>query len=634
MFETLKRGLAKIVVFALLSVLILSFAVWGIGDIIRRGVQGPIATVGRTEISAREFTSALQNRRQALQQRLGEALTPEKSRNYGIDESVLAELINGAAISNHADALGVHLSDRVVAEQIRTDPSFQGADNKFDRAVFGERIRQAGFTEQSYFAERRANEARQQIAEALVLGQGVSDTMVAEAWRFREETRSVAIVKLDPAKLPKPAEPDDKALMTFYEESKQTYSVPERRDVAVLILANEDLAKRSEVADAEVRAAWEQNRQSWDLPERRRIQQILYKTKLEAEGEAKALRDGKNFLMAALEANGARGRVDQGLIARREISDANFAKTAFELAINTVSEPIQVRAGWVVMRISEIEAGRERSYDEVKAEVRQSLEETKRQQIAGKLHDEIEDKRGASAETEKLKAIGAAMNLKIVEARDIDATGRKPDGTPGLVVPDAERILASAFEGDKALPREVVQLQGGGEAWIEVVGVTPQKIKPFDEVKAEVAKRWHMRETSRALIKQGQALVGRIKAGETIETVAKEIGAKVETTAAFKRSEPPAELSPGAARIAFTLPKGAAGSGALAAAGSRGVFVVTQIKAPDAPSKEASAAIKAELLTEMQRDAMQTYVAALRNRQGVSVNEAVYKRAVGLDQVQ
>lgn len=629
MLEMLRRGAAKILVFALFSILILSFAIWGIGDVIRSGGQGPIAEVGETSISPQEFTTALQHRHQLLTRQLGQPLTPEQSRAYGIDSAVLGELVNGAVISNHARSLGLRLSDQAIADMIRTDPAFQGADKAFNRAVFDERMRQAGFSEQRYFAERRQNEVREQLTEALVVGLQAPDTLIGIVHRFREETRTLSYVRINPDKAVKPAEPDEKALRTLYDEQKRTFTTPERRKIAVLLVTPEQLRDRAKVTDEDVKATWEQSRAAWDIPERRRVQQIQFKTKAEAEGEAKAIDGGKSFLMAALEAN-ARAPLDLGLVARRELPE-NLAKAAFELPVNKLSEPLQIRGGFTILRVTEIEAARKRTFEEVKDEVRQNLEETKYREIAGKLHDEIEDKRGAIDAAEKLKAIATELKLQLVEAVGVDARGNGPDGKPALTHPEAERFVASAFEGDKTTPREVITLQDGGEAWVEVIDIAPAVTKPFEEVKADVERIWREREQKAALGKEAQALVDRLKAGEPLDAIAKQIGAEVQTTAAFKRAKAPDGFAPASARQAFALPKGGAGSAATADDKSRLVYVVAEITPAQPPTKEQSEALRAELGQELQRDALQTYVGALRQRQGVKINEAVYKRAVGMD---
>ncbi len=632
MLEKLRRGATKILVFALFGLLILSFAVWGIGDVIRSANQGPIAEVGDTTISPQEFTSALQQRRQMLTRQFGQPLTAEQSRAFGIDSAVLSELVNGAAITNHSKSLGLRLSDETVAELIRSDPAFAGPDGKFSRPVFDERMRQAGFTEQRYFTERRNNELREQLTEAIAGSVPAPDTLIDIVHRFREEVRSVKLVRLDPDKAKPVVEPDEKALREFYERQQRSFVLPERRKVAVLIVSPDALKERAKVTDADVRSTWEQSRAAWDIPERRRIQQILYKTKVEAEGEKKAIEGGKGFLLAALEANGAQGRLDQGLIARREISDANFAKAAFELPVDKLSEPVQVRGGWLLVRVSEIEPARTRAFEEVKDEVQRNLEETRLREIVTKIHDEIEDKRGSTDAPEKLKAIAAELKLTLLEAPGVDARGLGPDGKPALSHPDAERFLSSAFEGDATTPREVITLAEGGEAWIEVVEVKPAVTRPFEEVKTEVEALWREREKRAELTKSAQALADRIKAGEALEKISQELGLEIKVSAPFKRSKPPEDLSPAAARVAFTLPLGGAGTAATTDDKTRVLFVVSEIKPADAPSKEQVEALRNELGQELQRDSLQTYVAALRDRQGVKIHENVYKRAVGLDQ--
>ncbi|MBS0243860.1 MAG: peptidyl-prolyl cis-trans isomerase, partial [Proteobacteria bacterium] len=555
------------------------------------------------------------------------------SRNFGVDAAVLSELVNGAAVSNHAKALGLRLSDQTIATLVRNDPVFQGGDQKFSRQVFDERIRQVGLTEQQYLAERRNDEIRQQLTEAMLSGVTVPDTIANVVHKYREETRTVSFIRLDPAKAPAIGEPDEKALKAVYDEQKRTFITPERRKIGVLLVTPDELKQRSTVTDDEVKSTWEQSRPSWDIPERRRIQRIVFKTKAEAEAAIKSIEAGKSFLLAALAAD-PRSQIDSGLVARREIGDANFAKAAFEIEKNKVSAPVQVRGGYLILRVTEIDPARTRSFDEVKDEVRQGLEETKRRDALGKLHDEIEDKRGATVAADKLKQIAAELKLKYVEASDIDAQGNGPDGKPALAVPDAQKVLAAAFEGDKSTPREAVALTDGGEAWVDVLDVKPAEAKPFDAVKADVVKLWQERETKKAIGKQAQELTDKIKSGTPLETVAKELGLKVETTKPFKRGAPPEGFSGAGTRQAFSLAKGAAGNATSGDDKTRLVFVVAEITEAPAATKEQVDAIKAELGQEMQRDDIQAYLAALRERQGVKVNEAAYRRAVGLDQQQ
>ncbi|MGL5137881.1 MAG: SurA N-terminal domain-containing protein, partial [Beijerinckiaceae bacterium] len=66
MLESLRRAsgnwLGKLVLTVLFSILILSFAVWGIGDIFRGGVNTAVARVGSVEVGSEAFRQQFQQR--------------------------------------------------------------------------------------------------------------------------------------------------------------------------------------------------------------------------------------------------------------------------------------------------------------------------------------------------------------------------------------------------------------------------------------------------------------------------------------------------------------------------------------------------------------------------------------------
>jgi hypothetical protein len=65
---------------------------------------------------------------------------------------------------------------------------------------------------------------------------------------------------------------------------------------------------------------------------------------------------------------------------------------------------------------------------------------------------------------------------------------------------------------------------------------------------------------------------------------------------------------------------------------TRIVMVVTDIADAPPPTKEQTDALRAQLVQDLQRDVIQSFVTALRDEQGVRIDDAVYRRAVGLDQ--
>src|SRR3546814_7974398 len=86
--------IVKLVTVVLFSLLILSFAVWGIGDIFRGGGQAQVvAQVGDTVIEQRAFSRELSDEINTLSRRLGVQLTMEQARRSEEHTSELQSLM-------------------------------------------------------------------------------------------------------------------------------------------------------------------------------------------------------------------------------------------------------------------------------------------------------------------------------------------------------------------------------------------------------------------------------------------------------------------------------------------------------------------------------------------------------------
>ena len=639
LLDSFRRGVSRFLVFLLFSVLILSFALWGIPNFTREVTQATIARVGGQAINAQELQQLAEQQRSMLSQEVGQTLTRENARimyklrqrnmSADLERDILMALIDRAAIDRHAEQLGLSLSEASIVEAVRTDPSFQSGDKQFNRALFDERLRQVGFTHQRYFAERRKDTIRDMLADALRDSAVAPESLIAILHRHREETRTATYATLDPAKLPAIPDPEEAKLEEYYETVKTRFSEPERRRVTAVLLTREKMKELAAVPDADVRSQWERNRTGYDIPERRRWQQISYKTKGEAEAAAKEIAGGKGFLMVALDAMGAQGRLDQGLVSRREIPDTKLAAAIFQATAGQVSAPIETKAGFQLAKVIDIQPARTRTFEEVAPEIRAELEQTRQTEVVQQLNVQVDE---LKSDRKPLAAIGKELKLEVIDAPGVDRTGKGADGKPAITHPDAERMVAAAFGSDRGSgDRDDVELSDAGKAWLEAGDIVAAKVKPFKDVVAEIKTLWLDNERRKALAAAADGIVKRINAGEKIEDIAAKEDWKLETTAPFKRSGLVPGLSPAGVRQAFALPAGSAGSAETNDGKSRTVFVVREIKTAEAPAAEEAERLRQELRGQYQGDALSVYVSSMRDRYGYTIDEAVYKRAIGGD---
>ncbi len=628
MLEILRRGVKGIIVQVLLGLLIISFALWGIADQFTGRGQGPLAKVGKTEITSDQFQQALQAEISNLSRQFGRRLTVEQARSIGIDQRVLSRLVGTAAIDTHARELGLFLSDATIAEAIRNDPAFQGVGGAFSRDYFTELLRQNGLNEQRYFADRRAEEVRQQLTETLTTGNVPPAFLIDTLHRYRGETRTIAHITLDPAVSGKVEAPDEAKLKAYYEQNKRQFVAPEFRKVPLILLTEAEVRKSIAVSEDDMKALYEQEKQTFSVPERRKIQQLSFPDVAAATKALEELRKASSF-DEGLKALGLKDTdIELGALAKSEMIDAKIADAAFKLEKDQLSEVVAGTFATVVLRVTEITPGKQSTFDEVKEQLRDRLAGEQVTRQLQDIHDRVDDARAGGG---SLKEIAEKLKVPFFEIEATDRQGLTPDGKPALEHPEAARILASAFEGGSGLDREAIELQSGGYAWIDVGGITAERQKPFEEVQEAVKTAWLESERRTAVSAAAQAIVDRVAKGESLEDIAAELGLKVALSQPATRSQQTDGLSRAAVQRAFSLAKGTAAAVESADGKSRSIIVVRAIVDPPAPTDEQRKALSEELTRQLQGDSIGAYVSALQTRLGFTVNEAEYRRTLGIE---
>jgi len=471
MLEGLRKAsrslVGRIIATILFGILIVSFAIWGIGDIFRGGPQNNIARVGGTDITIDQFRTAYNNEIQRLGRQFRTTLTPQQARALGIDQRVLGRLINEAILNERSDSLGLSVSDELVARSILDEPAFRGANGQFDRAVFDNVLRNAGLSEAGFVREQRATLTRQHLAEALTGALPVPDTGIEALHRYVNERRSASYLILQPAAAGEIPAPTDAELQAFFEDRKATFRAPEYRSVSILTLDASSLAKPSAVSDADARQRYERNKAQFGTPERRKIQQIVFPSREDAMAAVSRLKEGLSFEALAAERNISPQDLELGTFTRDEILDPAVADAAFGLAEGAFSEPVDGRFGIVVVRVAAIEPEAVRSFEEVAGEVRATIAAERARGELDTVHDTIEDMR---ASARPLAEIAREKGLEIKEIPAIDRNGLDRQGN-AVALPEQEALIRAIFESDIGVDNEALRTRAGGFVWFDVTKI-------------------------------------------------------------------------------------------------------------------------------------------------------------------
>src|SRR6266540_4026162 len=115
--------LGKAVMAAVVGFLVISFAIWGIGDIFRGFGRSTVAKIGRTEITVEQFRTLYNDRLQQYSRQLGRPISADQARATGLDRLVTGQIFSEILLDERARALGLALSDSEVAKLITNDPA-------------------------------------------------------------------------------------------------------------------------------------------------------------------------------------------------------------------------------------------------------------------------------------------------------------------------------------------------------------------------------------------------------------------------------------------------------------------------------------------------------------------------------
>jgi peptidyl-prolyl cis-trans isomerase D len=615
--------LGKAVMAAVVGFLVISFAIWGIGDIFRGFGRSTVAKIGRTELTIEQFRTLYNDRLQQFSRQLGRPISADQARATGLDRVIVGQIFSEILLDERARALGLALSDAEVAKLITNDPAFRGPNGEFNRFLFEQIIRNAGYTEARFVAEQRRQALRRELAGTIAAGLQAPKPLVEALNRYQNEQRSIEYVLLDRTLAGDIPSPPPDVLAKYFDERKILFRTPEYRKLVIVSLLPSEQARWIEISDADLKRAYEERRARYVTPERRHVLQIDFPNAEAASAAAERIAKGASFLDIAKELGKSEKDIDLGTVPKAAIIDRAVADAAFSLKEGEVSAPVQGRFGSVLVQVLKIEPEQGRPLDQVAGELKQELATARAKNEIFDLYNKIED-----ARSEGRPLADAAASLKL-EARtvEVDRSGRDPAGTP-VKLPDAQRLLAAAFTTDVGVERDPLQFEDG-YIWYDVAGISPSRERSFDEVKDQVEARWREQEIATRLDAKATAMLDKLKAGETLAQVAAADHLKVANLGGLKRGEASPPLSAAGVDAVFRTAKDAAGKADGAQPGEQIVFRVTDIVVPslDMASEEGKRAVQT-LNRGLSEDILAEYIAWLERDMGVTINQSALNQVI------
>lgn len=620
MLQIIRSKVTSIFVKILFVLLIVSFAVWGIGDIFFGSPVGKVSVEIGDEVryTSQEVAAEFETARR----RIGVPLTAEQALQLGVLDQVIDGLVTEGLMTAATRRLDLSIGTDKVAAFVRT--RFVDQTGQFDRARYQTFLANNGWSEEEFVRRLRQDFARRQLIDALVAVDDAPAPVVDRLFAYREERRIAAVVAIPAAAVEAPGDPEPSALASFFDTNKSRYEKPEYRNLTWVEISPAKVAETIAVPEAELRAAYDERADQLATPERREVQQILF----DAEDAAKAARGrivaGEDFAAVAKAATGAdAAALDLGILDKDGLPDGT-ADAVFALPKDEISEPVKSAFGWHLFRVRAIQPGATVSYEEAKAKLRDEIAQERALDQVYEAANKVED---ALAGGSTLEEAAKSMDLPVRTVEGLAKSGALKSGGQAEGLPGG-RFADLAFATQQGQQSSLGEGDGGGFFVLRVDGVEASRVPALDEVRDRVIADWKTERRLQIAEERADALAEKTRGGGRLAELAAAGQMPTATLPAITRSgrDLPPDYPRTFAATLFDIKD--VGGVAVATDDTQAVVLqLTAIQPADAGGlKEVRDSIGQQVAQGIESDVIELLLADLRTRLGVEVDSASVRR--------
>ncbi|MDA8878885.1 SurA N-terminal domain-containing protein [Porticoccaceae bacterium] len=508
--------------FALGIVIVIGFifAFSGTGTMFLSGNSGDAAVVVGGEI-VREIDVLRSISRQ--KQRIlaeNEGIDPSVLDDSLIRPSAVEQLISRQLLVQASGDRRMTVSPREVDQFILDIESFQ-TDGVFDQDLYKFAILNQGYTSADFKQQVKNDMLIQQLVQGLTDTAFTTDGELAALAAVTEQQRNYYYLTVPADEIRSSITLTEAQVNEFYDANKATYKTEPKVSVDYIELSADILADPTLITEDLVAARFEEEILSRDMAESRQAAHILLEDpadELVAEIQAK-LDDGQDFARLASEYSVDFGSAETGGDLGYTSGDTfpeEFEKALKSLSIGSVSNPVKTDSGTHFIKLLDIQQQSFVLAEETPRITRDLMLEATTDTLVAKL----ELLKELSFNAESLAEVAEDVGLEMVTSEAFTQSG----GEGIAAIPSVIRAAFSNEVVEDKFASEVIDLGNDRYVVVKLNEYYEARQQELAEVRDLLEATYTQQLVEETLADKGAGLAARVKAGETIEVVAKSEG--------------------------------------------------------------------------------------------------------------
>ena len=509
----------KIVIF----LIILSFAGFGLEQVIFGNSGTSVAEVNGTEITPQELQVAIEAQKRQLMQIFGDNIDPEMLDDDRIRPRALDEMIERTILLQAATENAMVASSRAIGEIVGSIEAFK-VDGAFSADQYKVVLANAGYSAERFRREQAQQIILSQLQQGVLASDFVTKTELVAAAEATAEERDVRYLIVPSDELRSSAEVSKDAVRQVYDRDPSVWTSEETVVADYIVISRDDFL--SPVDPAALEEQFESVREEYTVAEQTLIAHILliqgddetvesYTRRI--DDTASRIAAGEDFADLAAELSDDVGSATLG--GELGFTDGTVFPEAMEMAVSElgvgeVSAGVETDAGTHFIRIQERVAGETPDFGRLKDELAKSMQEAEAEQTLLVTVDELRD---LSFNAADLQQPADALSLSVAQSTPVSLSSG--DGV------FAERSVRETLFSDEVYEAgnnsAILELSGNRFVVVRVAEKRPAEILPFSKVARTIRSNLETSAEVAAKLALVESLRSRRDAGERLEEIAK-----------------------------------------------------------------------------------------------------------------
>ena len=589
---------------------------------------GEIAKFDGGKITEAEFAQAIRDQQENLR-RSAQGVDPAIFDNPEVRFNLLQQLLRERLVEKKGNDLHFRVSNTEVFDRIAADPRFREGD-RFALDVYKNLLRQAGIAEPAFEESIRRQILAERIVDPISRGGVVPRASGAAFVNLVEQQREVEVANIDVEPFVKEVTVDNAQERAFYDANAAAFKTPEEAKFEYVVLTQDVLLAQIAVTPEEVKAQYESSAKTYRQEEQRQAAHILIAVKPDAgEAERAAAKKTAEDLAAQAKANPAKfadlarqRSQDPGSAAQGGDLGSNprgamvkaFDDAVFALKPGEITGPVESEFGWHVIRLLGVTPEKTQSFDAVRTQIETELRRQKVGQKFAAAADQFQNLVYEQADT--FAPVAKALGLTIQTSPLVTRAQAQE-----IALGSAKFVQALFSPESIAAKRntDAIEVGPGTMMAARMVEFKPAAVRAFDDVKGEIHRQLVRQAAADRAQKAGREKLALLEQGKS----ERDVGVVFAKPVLLMRNR----AQPGFTGEAITrifqadAAKVPTYVGAASESGGFSIYkLVRAILPPEVdPGKVAAARAK---IGEMQnREMFDAYVATLRAKAKVEVNQ-------------